>query len=169
MESVKESFVLNWSWFHLPQRTVHTWVTWLPLLHIPSWAYWVCMHVCVCTFRMGAFPWFHRSAVRMCLSEEEFGNVFLKQMRGKIGGKKREGMGQWAFSDGFRMLSTWCGGIFIMLTLKFLVCVYWSDIKCREKKWWFRVRGKKSRREHRSLCSCWSFHSSPVITDIINE
>lgn len=129
MESVKESFVLNWSWFHLPQRTVRTWVTWLLLLHIPSWAYWVCMHMCVCTLRMGPFPWFHSSAVRMCLSEKEFGNVFLKQMRGKTE-KKRErgGTGQWAFSDGLRMVSTRCGGIFILLTLKFLlrvrVCVY---------------------------------------------
>lgn len=47
MASVKESFVLDWSWFHLPQRTVHTWVTWLPILHIPSWAHWAWVYVCV--------------------------------------------------------------------------------------------------------------------------
>lgn len=104
MESVKESFVLNWSWFHLPQRTVRTWVTWLLLLHIPSWAYWVCMHMCVCTLRMGPFPWFHSSAVRMCLSEKEFGNVFLKQMRGKTEKNEREGE---RVSEHFLMGSGW--------------------------------------------------------------
>lgn len=109
MESVKESFVLNWSWFHLPQRTVRTWVTWLLLLHIPSWAYWVCMHMCVCTLRMGPFPWFHSSAVRMCLSEKEFGNVFLKQMRGKTEKKRERGNGSvsifWWAQDG--LYSMW--------------------------------------------------------------
>lgn len=109
MESVKESFVLNWSWFHLPQRTVCTWVTWLLLLHIPSWAYWVCMHMCVCTLRMGPFPWFHSSAIRMCLSEKEFGNVFLKQMRGKTEKKRERGNGSvsifWWAQDG--LYSMW--------------------------------------------------------------
>ncbi len=92
MPTVKESFVLDWSWFHLRQRTVHTWVTWLPILHIPLWAHWecACVYVCVCRLRMGPFPWFHSSAIRMCLSEKEFGNVFLKQTREGREEKERE-------------------------------------------------------------------------------
>lgn len=31
----------------------------------------------------GVFPRLHSSFVRMCLSEKEFGNVFLKQTRGR--------------------------------------------------------------------------------------
>lgn len=126
MVSVKESFMLDWSWFHLPQRTVHTWVTWLPILHIPSWAHWACVCVCafvrahahVCRLRMGPFPWFQqrrqdvfvREGIRECIPQTN--------ERGKR--EKRERTGQQAFLEGLR---TRCGVIFILLTLKFLLCV----------------------------------------------
>ena len=48
-------------------------------------------HVRVCGLRMGPFPWFHSSAVRMCLSEKEFGNVFLKQTRAGREKKRENG------------------------------------------------------------------------------
>lgn len=53
--------------------------------------------------RKGPFPWFHSSGIRMCLSAEEFGNVFLKQTSegGERRGKKEgERTGQRAFSEG---------------------------------------------------------------------
>lgn len=63
----------------------------------------LCVCLCVCGPGMWPFPWFHSSAVRMCLSEQEFGIAFLKQTRGKR--EKRGGTGQRAFSKGLGMVS----------------------------------------------------------------
>lgn len=81
--------------------------TLLPWLYLQYTAHSIlsllCVSVCVCGPGMWPFPWFHSSAVRMCLSEQEFGIAFLKQTRGKR--EKRGGTGQRAFSKGLGMVS----------------------------------------------------------------
>ena len=120
----------------------------------------VCVCVCecagVCGLRMGPFPWFHSSAIRMCSSVKEFGNVFLKQTRKGREKKGRERVSE-RFLWGSGHVSAQCGVIFI---LGVCVCVstaelfdnserwgvYWSHTKCREERnLWFQQKEKGGR------------------------
>lgn len=171
---------------HLATYSSHS-----PLSPLSVWA-----HVCVCRLRMGPFPWFHSSAIRMFLSEKEFGNVFLKQTReGRE--KKRENGSASAFWGAQGSFYSMWGDFYTVDPEIPWVCVCksttihnWASRQFPNSEGFIGVtlnegkreiygldrqtkrkgRKKKSRREDwsedRSLWSCWSFHNSPAITDI---
>lgn len=87
--------------------------------------------VCTCVFvhlEWGLFRGFTAAPSGCVCQRRNLGMCSSNKWEGRQKKRERGGTGQWAFSDGLRMVSTRCGGIFILLTLKFLlhvrVCVY---------------------------------------------
>lgn len=81
--------------------------------------------VWVCRLRMGPFPWFHSRAIRMCLLEKEFGNVFLKQTG--EGRKKKGENGSasvfWRARDSLCLMWGDFFLCFLLLVLKLCACI----------------------------------------------
>lgn len=107
--TVTGSFVLDRSWFHVSQRTVHIRLTWLPTLHIPLWSHWVCVYMHMCVFvdsEWGLFRGF-TAAPSGCVCQGRNLGMCSSNKRDR-GERKRARMGQQAFSQS----STPCGVIF---------------------------------------------------------